>query len=76
MYVPMAEPLPNKLPSNLLRSVVARVYKAGKIRTHKKKKTVNSSAKKPRRVSKKPKRQTKVKKVKKVSNKKLTFQNF
>ncbi len=73
LYVPLSTPGANKLPNKLLRSLGPRVYKCGKSRAHKKKKTASKISKKHRRVSKKTKKQTK---VKKVCNKKLKFQNF
>ena len=70
VYVPMVEPEANKIPTKILRSIVPRVYKGGKRRTHKKKKTASKVTKKTRRLPKKHK------KAKKVSAKKLKFQNF
>ncbi len=70
VYVPMAEPEANKIPSKILRSLVPRVYKGGKRRIHKKKKTASKVTKKTRRVTKKHK------KANKVSDKKAKFQNF
>ena len=73
IYVPMATPVANKLPNKMVRSLVPRVYKVGKKRTHKKKKSVSKPAKKTRKVSKKHKKH---KKSKKASTKESKFQNF
>ncbi len=77
VYVPMVEPEANNLPSKLLRSLVPRVYKGRKRRTHKKKKTASKVTKNPRRLSKNPRKLSKKhKKNKKVSAKNTKFQNF
>ena len=73
IYVPMAAPVANKLPklpNKMVRSLGPRVYKVGKKRTHKKKKSVSKLAKKTRKVTKKHK------KSKKASTKESKFQNF
>ena len=73
IYVPLPTPEANKLPNKLLRSLVPRVYKGVKKRTHKKKKSVSYSAKKTKKVSKKHKKH---KKSKKAKTKESKFQNF
>ena len=70
VYVPMAEPEANKIPTKILRSIVPRVYKGGKRRILKKKNTASKVPKKPRRAHKKQNKQ------KKSRAKKSKFQNF